>query len=103
MSLHKHLINSILFEGMDVASPVPGEAPSQVSNQPVITEPTNAGQAPDLYELYPDLASVDVTSACTLADFFAGMCEQEQQAQQMQQQAQVVPSVAAMNTPQEFS
>lgn len=102
-NIHQALIQKIFFEGMDVASPVPGEAPSQVSTQPVITEPTNAGgDGSSIYELYPDLANVDITSACTLADFFASLCEEEQTANQVKQQSELVPSLASVDTPNEF-
>lgn len=102
-NMHQDRIRRIFCEGMDVAPPIPGEAPSQVSNQSVITEPTNAGgDGSSIYELYPDLANVDITSACTLADFFASLCEEEQASNQVQQQSELVPSLAATNTPNEF-
>ena len=98
---HRQLLKRIISEDGVVASPIPGEAPSQVSDQPVITEPTNnpsTEDLPSLYDLYPDLANVDVSSACTLADFFASMCETEQ----VQKDQELVPSASAVGTPEEF-
>ena len=99
---HRKLISSIFREGMDVASAIPGEAPSQVSNQPVITEPANGGGTDSIYDLYPDLANVDISSPCTLADYFASLCEEDQQTRAAQEQAKTVPSIAAIDTPNEF-
>lgn len=91
----------IFGEGADVTSAIPGEAPTQMSTQPVITEP--AGGSNSIYDLYPDLANVDITSPCTLADFFASACEMSQQEQSAKAQAKIVPSMSAVNTPSEFS
>lgn len=101
--LHSVILSRIFREGTDVASAVPGEAPSQVPTQPVITEPSNGAGTESIYDLYPDLAQVDITSPCTLADFFASMCEADQQQKTAQAQAQIVPSSAAIDTPQEFA
>ena len=84
-----------------VAPPVPGEAPSAVSNAPVITEPeNNPGQ--DIYSLYPDLSQIDITSACNLAEYFNQLCEDEKNNAAMEQQSQMVPSLKNQNTPEEF-
>lgn len=112
-NIHKTLIRRLLQENPSVGSPVPGEAPSAMSNQPVLTEPTNvpgqpmnpqmaAGPQPTLYDLYPDLMNINPQDPCSLADYFATMCEQMQQQMQMQQQTAMVPSYAAQGTPNEF-
>lgn len=106
MSIHKYIINKAILEST-VAPPIPGEAPANVSNQPVITEPNNSqqsgpdnGQIPaNIYELYPDLVQIDITSPCTLADYFAEMCESQQQ---QNQNVEFVPSMQAKNTSDEF-
>ena len=99
---HNLLLRRIFSEGDQmVASPVPGEAPSAMSNAPVLTEPeNNPGQ--DIYSLYPDLAQIDITSACDLAEYFSQMCEDEQNNAALEKQAQMVPSLRNQNTPNEF-
>lgn len=102
---HHAILDKILSEDPVVASPIPGEAPSAMSNQPVITEPSNdssQSETPSIYDLYPELVNVDITSACTLADYFASLCEEEQSAIEAQQQNELVPSLGAINTPDEF-
>ena len=84
-----------------VGSPVPGEAPSAMSNAPVITEPEN-NPGNDIYSLYPDLAEVDITSACNLAEYFQQLCEDEKNNAALEQQAQNVPSLKNVDTPEEF-
>lgn len=101
----------LLHEATAVDQPVPGEADAAVPTEPVITEPEPAPDeadaqdqnAPDIYELYPDLASVDITSPCTLADYFATLCESQQTDQAAQDQADVVPALGDMDTPEEFA
>lgn len=100
--IKRRSISQIFGEGTDVMSAIPGEAPSQVSSQPVITEPSNGAGANSIYDLYPDLSKVDISSPCTLADFFASLCEEDQQKQAAEAQAQVVPSMGGVNTPAEF-
>ena len=98
---HAALLRRIFEDDGVVDSPVPGEAPSTVSTEPVITEPeNNPGQ--DIYSLYPDLANIDITSACSLAEYFAQMCEDERANAEMEQQNQLVPSAANIDTPDEF-
>lgn len=98
---HRALLRRIFEDDGAVASPVPGEAPSSVSTQPVLTEPeNNPGQ--DIYSLYPDLANIDITSACSLAEYFAQMCEDERANAEMEQQQQLVPSMSKVGTPDEF-
>ena len=98
---HKALLRRIFEDDGAIGSPVPGEAPSSMSMQPVLTEPeNNPGQ--DIYSLYPDLANIDVTSTCSLAEYFAQMCEDERANAEMEQQAQMVPSMAQVDTPNEF-
>lgn len=106
-SIHKQLIRKILSEAPVVDAPVPGEAESEVPVGNVITEPQNnpAGsnqETPSLFEIYPELAQMDPTNACALADYFATMCETQQTQQQVAQQTETVPSYAAQNTPAEF-
>lgn len=98
---HKELLRRIFEDDSAVASPVPGEAPSAVSTDPVITEPENNPDQ-DIYSLYPDLANIDITSACSLAEYFSQMCEDERTNAEMEQQAQMVPSVSKVDTPDEF-
>ena len=98
---HKALLRRIFENGDAIASPVPGEAPSSVSMSPVLTEPeNNPGQ--DIYSLYPDLSNIDITSACSLAEYFAQMCEDERTNAEMEQKAQMVPSASKVDTPDEF-
>lgn len=96
-------LRRIFHEDVGVASAIPGEAPSQVSDQPVITEPSNGAGTDSIYELYPDLAQVDISSPCTLADFFASLCEEDQQNQAAAAQAKIVPSMTAVDTQDEFA
>ena len=94
---HKLLIRK-LFEDA-IGSPQPGEAPAQVPSQPILTEPTNDPSAqPDDYlsqipleQIYPDLVNVDKSDPMALAQFFAQIA-----------QSQMVPSLAAQGTPDEF-
>ena len=90
-----------IFEGGQIAEPIPGEAPSTVSTAPVITEPeNNPGQ--DIYSLYPDLSQVDITSPCNLVEYFSQLCEEERNNAALEQQAQTVPSLKNIDTPDEF-
>ena len=99
---HKALLNNIFREGDQmVSSPVPGEAPSNMSNSPVLTEPEN-DPGLDIYSLYPDLTNVDITSPCDLAEYFAQVCEDEKNNAALEQQAQNVPSLRSVGTPDEF-
>lgn len=98
---HKSLLKNILGEGTDVASAIPGEAPSAVSTDPVITEPTNP-QGIDIYSLYPDLTDVDITSPCNLVDYFSSLCDDEAANAEYEKQVQIVPSLAQQDTDSEF-
>ena len=53
-----------LLEAASIDSPIPGEAPANVPDEPVVTEPApvsdNSEQNVDIYELYPDLANIDI-------------------------------------------
>lgn len=104
---HKNLLDYIVFEGTAVGPQSPGEAPTQMANGSVLTEPDNGsstgGNPPDLYQLYPDLAQLDVTNPMVLAQYFAQVAQQMQQQMQMQQQQAMVPSLGAVNTPNEFA
>lgn len=96
-----------LLEAASIDSPIPGEAPANVPDEPVVTEPApvsdNSEQNIDIYELYPDLANIDITSPCALADYFATVCENYQADAENQMRSQVVPSLKDMDTPEEFA
>ena len=98
---HKNLLKSILGEGTDIASPIPGEAPSAVSTDPLITEPTNP-QGADIYSLYPDLADVDISSPCNLVDYFSSLCDAEAENAEYEKQVEMVPSLGQQDTESEF-
>lgn len=59
-------------------------APTPIPQEPVIMEPqtgedsddSDEGIMPDIYDLYPNLAEIDITDPCSLADFFATVCEE---------------------------
>lgn len=103
---HKRMLDRILAEDAVVTSAVPGEAPGEVAVEPVITEPTNNPEEANgfnIYDLYPDLIDVDVTSPCTLVDYFQSLCDSEIENQEFETQAKFVPSMKSQDTPEEFA
>lgn len=102
---------SFLIEAVSNLQSVPGEAPAALPVEPLLTEPDlNSAEdsentqedSIDIYELYPDLANVDISSPCTLADFFATLCESDMENQEAEERSIYVPSVNKLGSSQEF-
>ena len=91
------------------AAVVPGEAPGgeEGLSGNILAEPgqNDSGEneeMPNIYELYPDLESVDVTSPCNLADFFASLCEEDMADKEESERSTYVPSLNDLDSEEEF-
>lgn len=104
----------ILGESDDVvAEPTPGEAPAQVPTGAVLNEPSmNSSDAADpdalnfsiedFLQLYPDITKIDIHNPGELADYFASVQQDQQDALAKEEDAKRVPSSAEAGTVKEF-
>lgn len=86
-----------------------GLAPAPMPEEPVLMEPDSGADEMDnipnvdIFELYPDLVNVDITCPCTLSDFFASLCELKMSSDEQAEREEMVPSLADMDSEEEFA